>query len=171
MNTMFICMALLPVAFMFHDFEEVIFMEDWYKRKNRYLKKRVPRIYPMIDKMMRDRTTASFALSVFFMFMLVSACTFYSLVSGSYLIWWGAFIVFSLHLLMHIAQSIIVRGYVPAVVTSVLCLPYAAWGYSLMNSMFAWQQTLTVLAIGLPAVIIYLMLAHKIGKIYYNLLA
>lgn len=168
MSTIFICMALLPVIFMLHDFEEVIFMEDWYKRKRYALNRRVPNLYPKIDKMMRDKTTASFALSVFFMFMLVSVCTFYALVSGNYIIWWGAFLIFTIHLLMHVGQSIIIRGYVPAVVTSVLCLPYSIWGYSLMSSMFTCRQTLVILAIGLPVTTAYLILAHKVGKIYNN---
>lgn len=166
MNTLFICMALLPVVFMFHDFEEVIFMEDWYKRKSECLKIRVPRLYPMIDKMMRERTTSSFALSVFLMFLLVSAYTFISLIIGNYIIWWGAFLIFSLHLLIHITQSIIVRGYVPAVATSLLCLPYSIWGYSLMNNMFTCRQTLVVLTIGLPIVIGWLALTYKIGEMF-----
>lgn len=161
---------LLPVIFMFHDFEEVIFMKYWYGRNSAYLKRRVPGFHPMIERIMRGRTTASFALSVFFMFMLVSAITFYSVLSGNYLIWWGAFLIFSLHLLMHIGQSIIVRGYVPAVVTSVLCLPYSIWGYSLMNNMFTYRQTLVVLVIGLPVTIIYLIFAHRMGRIYNNII-
>lgn len=168
MSEIFVCMTLLPVIFMFHDFEEVIFMKYWYGKNSAYLKRRVPGFYPMIEKIMRGRTTASFAMSVFFMFMLVSATTFYSVLSGNYLIWWGAFLIFSLHLLIHIAQAIIVRRYVPAVVTSVLCLPYAIWGYSLMNNMFMCRQTLVVLVIGLSIVIGWLVLAYKIGEMFYK---
>lgn len=156
-------MALLPIVFVFHDFEEIIFMKYWYNKKGEYLRRRVPYFYPIIEKIMRKRATESFAFSVFFMFMLISVCTFYSIISGKYIIWWAAFLIFSIHLIMHITQSIVIRGYVPAVVTSVLCLPYAFWGYTLMKDKFDLQQTVIVTAICLPITIIYLIFAHKAG--------
>lgn len=155
---------LLPIVFMLHDFEEVVFMESWYEHKHDYLRQRVPRFYPTIEKMMQGRTTSGFALSVAMMFLLVSACTLFSVITENYLVWWSAFLVFSLHLLMHIGQSLVLRSYVPAVVTSVLCLPYAVWGFTVMHVNFTLKQTLLSLVVSLPIVAVYLAFAHWVGK-------
>lgn len=155
---------LLPMIFMFHDFEEIIFMESWFIRKRNHLQQQLPRFYPQIEKMTQGKTTAGFALSVAMMFLLISACTLVSVLSGNYLLWWSAFLIFSLHLIMHIGQSIVVRGYVPAVVTSILCLPYAIWGFMKMHTFFTLRQSIVITLIGIPIVAAYLAFAHWIGK-------
>jgi hypothetical protein len=43
------------------------------------------------------------------------------------LIWLGVFIVYVLHLIAHLIQAIAVRDYMPALATSLLCLPVSCW--------------------------------------------
>ena len=43
-----------------------------------------------------------------------------------YIVWIGAFIAFSLHLLVHIIQSMVIKRYIPALASSVILLPISA---------------------------------------------
>ncbi len=42
-------------------------------------------------------------------------------------IWLGGLVGCTLHFVIHIGQSIVVRQYIPAVATSVLCMPVSVW--------------------------------------------
>lgn len=47
--------------------------------------------------------------------------------TGFYGLWLGVFIAFTFHLVIHIGQTIVIKKYVPAVITSVVCLPLSIW--------------------------------------------
>ena len=53
------------------------------------------------------------------------------------LIWLGGFVAFALHLLLHIGQSILLRKYIPALITSILCFPISA--YLITDIVHLWQ--------------------------------
>ena len=112
-------MGLLPIVFMLHDFEELIMFEPWL-RKNRA---EIARRFPPIDRVLRahhDRLSAAgFAVAVAHEFSLIAGITVVALALGLYGLWFGAFAAFSLHLLVHIAQWVAYRKYVPCVITSV----------------------------------------------------
>ena len=42
-------------------------------------------------------------------------------------IWFGAFFGLAAHYVMHIGQFIVIRKYIPAIITSVICLPISVW--------------------------------------------
>ena len=70
---------------------------------------------------------------------------------------------FSLHLIVHIVQAIMVRGYVPGLVTSILLLPYAAYGmWSIWLVMSGWQLLGWGIA-GVAFMVVNLRLAHWLG--------
>ena len=39
----------------------------------------------------------------------------------------GAFMAYTLHLVVHVVQAILFRGYIPALATSLICLPISLW--------------------------------------------
>ena len=82
---------------------------------------------------------------------------------GSLYVWAAVFLAFAAHLLVHIIQAMVVRGYVPGVATSVLLLPYMAmgvWSYALVLTI---GQLFLCLLVGLVVVGVNLMLAHALG--------
>lgn len=112
-----------PMLFIFHDFEEIIFMQPWISKNRQYLSKRFPalskKLLPHLDKI----TTSSFASGVAEEFILISIVTIHSYITGWYSLWGGLFIAFALHLIIHCFQILILRRYIPAIVTSIICLP------------------------------------------------
>lgn len=70
---------------------------------------------------------------------------------------------FSLHLLVHIVQAILFRGYIPGIVSSLLLLPYSFLGLqSIWYSMTAMELLLWGTA-GVAFMVTNLLFAHRLG--------
>jgi len=123
MKDMQVIVWLFPILFIFHDFEEIIFMRAWIRKNKSYLCDRFPTLSKKLLPHFDNMTTSSFALGVAEEFLLISIITFVSYMTNWYDLWIGSFIAFTLHLLIHCFQALIVRKYIPCIVTSVICLP------------------------------------------------
>ena len=119
--------ALLPFVFVIHDFEEIIMFVPWLKKNREEVKRRFPRIDNILRKNHDALSTSAFAVAVLHEFLIIAIITYLSLYFDSYHWWFGAFAVFSLHLLVHIGQWIIYGKYVPFIIMSILALPYSAY--------------------------------------------
>lgn len=120
---------LLLIIFMFHDFEEIVFMRSWFIRNHQLIKARFPKIVSEFTVHIMNTSTQAFALAVAEEFIILSAVTVLSVTLNFYYIWFGAFIAFSLHLIIHILQALVVRKYIPCLITSVAALPYCVFTY------------------------------------------
>lgn len=161
MNDIKAVVWLFPILFIFHDFEEIIFMQPWISKNRHYLCKRFPtlskRLLPHFDNL----STSSFAFGVAEEFILISIITVISYVTNWYILWVGLFIAFTLHLVIHCLQALIVRQYVPAIITSIICLPICI--YIIKNTVKLFQLD-TVILYSICAFIIMvvnLVFVHK----------
>ena len=75
---------------------------------------------------------------------------------------------FALHLLLHIGQSILLRKYIPALITSILCFPISA--YLIIDIVHLWRVSASEFFIfslvGSGIVVINLLFALWLGKKY-----
>jgi hypothetical protein len=126
-------MWLFPVIFMIHDFEEVIMFKPWVTKNAGFIKKRFPRLAARMLPHMEDLSTSSFALGVAGMFLMVSAVTLISVELDLYCLWAAAVIGYFIHLIVHVGQFLVVRRYVPVVITSIITAPYCVWALSVVN--------------------------------------
>ena len=107
----------------------------------------------------------SFLLAVLEELLIVMAITCYVLVQGTFAlqIWSAIFIAFSLHLIIHMGISLLVRSYTPGLATAIVLLPFAAYG---LWSIWLVMSMGEILACGLAGVlfmVLNLRLAHWIG--------
>ena len=124
-------MMLLPIVFVVHEYEEIIMFRRWIDRNREELRKRFPKIESFFTRRGHlDYSTACFAVGTFHEFILISIVSCYSVWSGAYQWWFGALTGYSVHLLMHIAQWIVYRKYVPVIITSFLTLPYCIYAFA-----------------------------------------
>ena len=100
---------LFPVIFMLHEMEEIIGFGPWLDKNQAILDK-----YPRIAAAYEHFSPSGFAVAVLEEYLVVIIITGASLYFANYLVWLGAFIAFSLHLLIHLIQSILIRKYIPA---------------------------------------------------------
>lgn len=117
---------LFPVLFIFHDMEEIIGFGIWLKKNRAMLDEK----YPKISKIYQDFSTEGMALAVFEeLIVCILFCVFSILTQAWYIwmLWFGGFIAYTLHLIIHIVQSIALKQYIPALITSIIALPISIW--------------------------------------------
>lgn len=111
-------MWLLPIVFMFHDFEEIIMFKPWLRANGATLEQRFPnwasRALAGQDKI----STSAFALAVAEEFLILSALTMLAVELELYSFWAGMMLGFFVHLSVHAGQFVVYRGYVPVILTS-----------------------------------------------------
>ena len=117
---------LFPLIFIFHDMEEIIGAGIWLKKNKMLLDEK----YPSISKIYQDFSTEGFSFAVFEELIICILLCVVAVLSNSEYVWYlwlGGFIACTLHFLIHIGQSIIMRQYIPATITSIMCLPIGIW--------------------------------------------
>lgn len=113
---------LFPIIFILHDMEEVIGFGGWLKRNEKMLAAK----YPFVLKTYKNFSTEGLALAVYEELIVCIALSALALYTGAEffrLLWLGGFIACTLHFVLHIGQCIVVRQYIPALATSIICLP------------------------------------------------
>lgn len=111
---------LFPILFILHDFEEIIGFGKWYKRNSELIKRKYPKAAIMLDKIFAGYSTEGMAVAVLEEFILCIVICTISIYSANYNLWIGVFCAFILHLIMHIAQAVLIKKYVPSLITSVI---------------------------------------------------
>ena len=114
---------LFPLLFIVHDMEEIIGFGLWFQKNGNMVSEKYPRIY----KTYCHYSTEGMAVAVLEILLLSIGITTISRVTGFYGLWMGMIITYALHLVVHMIQSIVVHKYIPAVGTSILCLPMTIW--------------------------------------------
>jgi len=163
---------LFPILFIFHDFEEIIFVEKWIQTNSPLLHKRLPKKMAAGIVKQLSMTTAQFSVAVLIIFLFVSSST---LMANQYLhekpfgniaFFVIVTLTFFLHAFMHIGQSLFLRMYTPGVFTSiVLLIPYSLLLFVtlLRNEIITWK----LIFICVPFILLLipvLFVAHSIGK-------
>ena len=72
---------------------------------------------------------------------------------------------FSIHLFVHTVQAIVIRGYVPGLVTTILLLPYAVYGIHSILLVMNWLHLLLLSLAGVVFLIVNLRFAHYLGEL------
>ena len=158
-----------PLAFIIHEAEEIAVQKRWMSRHHDLLKQKFPRLKPLTGHLSKLGTKA-FAVAAAEELLIVLAVTALVLIQYEFCmqIWSAIFIAFSLHHIVHILQAVAVRGYVPGLVSTVVLLPYSAYGlYSIHLAMSLWEM-LAWGAAGLVFMAVNLMFAHKLGLTLTN---
>lgn len=118
-----------PLAFILHEIEEICTQRKWMDRNAGQLEQDYPSLRRLITNL-SGLSTLGFSLAALEELLLILVAVCCVLVDATYSvhIWGAVFIAFSVHTLVHIAQAIVIRKYVPGLVTSVLLLPYCFMG-------------------------------------------
>ena len=99
----------LPLAFLLHDAEEVAVQHRWMENHSGALRERFPRLRPLLDRLQRLNTKA-FALAAleeFIVLLCATACVLAD-VPFALELWAALFLAFSLHLLLHLGQFLLI---------------------------------------------------------------
>jgi hypothetical protein len=162
---------LFPIAFMFHDFEEIIFWEAWLDKYGDEVKRRIPAFLAKQVSPIVEKSTAQASLPIGLIFSLTVLSSFLAVQYEKY----GFFLVasgaFFLHGFMHLGQAIALRKYVPAVITSALIvIPYGLILYwRLINEgTVAMSGLLIYFLFAVVLTIPFILVMHKVGDHLYE---
>lgn len=166
MNSFTLLMTLLPVFFMIHDFEEILFFPSWIKKNKSYLSDRFPVLSKSLLPHIENLSATAFTVAVSGMFLLICMLTYLSVYLEFPYLWLAAFMGFFIHLFLHIGQWIIIRRYVPVIVTSFLALPYCIHSFTIIleEKLFSVSEIIICSAAGLIVLLPVVVAAHKFGK-------
>lgn len=153
---------LLPIIFMFHDFEEIIMMKAWLGKNADEAASRFPFLSKLLSKQ-KKLSTAAFALEVAEEFILISIITFFAVEQELHALWTGLLLVFFLHLIMHVGQFVVYRKYVPVIITSILSIPYCIYALAFISGYVNWASVLFLSLILLVAAILNLRFCFWLG--------
>lgn len=141
---------LLPIIFIFHDMEEIVGFE-WFFRRNPDLYDRFPRVM----KAYRNFKTEGFAAAVyeeFIPFFGVSLLAYYFPNKVLISMWYGLFLALAGHFLVHIGQTIYLKKYIPSFITSLICLP------ACVNILLRCTRTMTFDTVTILIIIVSILL-------------
>ncbi|SMC26352.1 Protein of unknown function with HXXEE motif-containing protein [Clostridium acidisoli DSM 12555] len=120
MNNMNAIAWLLPIIFMIHDFEEIIFIKVWRKRYEHYLDNCTMKKKPYAD----FRSPDEFSIGVEILFVILSIISLFSVFFNNYYVWYGfLFTVIAHFVILHCKICLDFKHYVPGIVTAILFLP------------------------------------------------
>ena len=155
-----------PLLFLVHEAEEIMVQHRWLSVHRESLERKLPRLRFLIAYLSRLNTKA-FLVAALEEFAVLLMVTCYVLVGGAFAmpIWSALFMAFSIHLLIHAGQAIVVKGYVPGLVTSFLLCPFVAYGlWSIWLAMSVWECIGWGIA-GITIMVLNLRFAHWLGMI------
>ena len=117
---------IFPVMFIFHDMEEVIWLPGFIEKNREDIVKRYPISEKLLSAYKKGMTTEAFALAVYeelIILIAISALVEITKTQWAMGIWYGGLIGFTVHLVIHIIQSIAIKRYIPSLITSIITLP------------------------------------------------
>lgn len=152
---------LFPIVFMLHEMEEIIGFKIWLDKNIDIVKR-----YNKISMIYQNYSNEGFSVAVLEEYLLYILVTGVSIFLKMYIIWVGAFIAFSGHLLVHIIQSIVIKRYVPALVSSIILLPISVFLINEVIRTFRYTFSSIVISsiICIIVMLLNLMFIHKIMK-------
>lgn len=156
---------LLPFFFLLHELEEIFMVPLWVKKNGTIMRRRFPKLERIINKM-EQMTTQRFATIALEELLIVSVCTFVSLQTENQTAWYCCLAAFSIHLIGHIAQFVVWRGYIPAIISTALCLPYCIVAILKSHCYFTLSELIIYSLIGILLGGINLLLMHKLCTYY-----
>ncbi len=111
---------LFPIVFMIHEFEEIIFMRWWIRKNKESILIKYPKLGNRMVVQLESLSTEAFSLIVAEEFIIVSFIVIISDLTKDYDLYFGLIIAYSVHLFVHIIQTVAIRRYTPAIVTTVI---------------------------------------------------
>lgn len=155
---------LFILAFIVHDGEELAVQHKWVTAHGETLSAKIPKLRHLFNYI-RKLNTKAFATAVFEELVLLIAITVCALNGWPYSVelWSAVFMAFSIHLIVHVIQAIVVRGYVPGLVSSILLLPFSYLGMQSICDTFNVSQLLLYGMVGVVLMAANLVFAHWLG--------
>ncbi|MCR4852053.1 MAG: HXXEE domain-containing protein [Prevotella sp.] len=152
------------LAFLIHETEEILVQHKWMLAHKDELVMRFPRIKQVIHHLSTLHPKA-FLIAVAEESLMLLLITVFVIIDVAYAkeMWTAVFMAFSIHLVVHLLQGIMVRGYVPGLITSVILLPYSFICIHHICNEIGFGALTLLSIIGFLVMVVNLRFAHWLG--------
>lgn len=151
--------VLLPLFFLIHEVEEVLFFPSWTRRNEEALVKR----FPSLRNRLHFLKSPAFVIAVVQEFIIITGCTIYSLYTGQIVFWYFCVLAFGLHFSNHLAQFIVLRRYIPSAVTTFICVPYSIYAYLQTENAFPFWENIILMLVSIIFFAINLLITRRVA--------
>ena len=121
----------LPLLFIIHDFEELIFVPMWVKKHKKILDKKKKPVFGGIQN------SSVLAVGILEELLILVAVSIFMIYNPTSLVYFGVLTTYLIHLVLHVILCVQYKTYVPGVVTSLIqipiCLSILKYFYPLLN--------------------------------------
>lgn len=162
MNKIDIIICLLPNVFMIHDFEEIIGFKTWFEKNGAWLDEKFPMLKKQVQSL-KHLSVQAFTVAVLEEYLIINIITLTALIFHWYDVWIAIFMAYSFHIVIHIVQWIIIRRYIPMIITSLLSIPYIIWSINSIICSFKAIEIVAYLIVGIFVAFLNLFFAHKLA--------
>jgi hypothetical protein len=161
---------LFPIAFMLHDFEEIIFWEAWLGKNGESLLALLPMPVAKRMRTIVNTSTAQVSFSILLIFLITILSTLAAAQWGRNETFLLTSSMFFVHGFGHFAQAIVLRKYVPGVLTSaIVIMPFGALLFpKLLAERFVdGPELLAYFALGAVVMAPFILGMHVLGGFLY----
>jgi hypothetical protein len=158
---------LLPVVFMIHELEEIIFLKPWLNKHINLLPQRLPKAASVMLTQTNNLSVHAFVLIVAEEFLLISGLVLLAFENSWFILISSLVLAICLHNLIHLLQLFVIRKCLPVLFSSIVVLGY---GYlilgRLLPKMVSYRQVL-IMSVGIMvAFLLNYLLMHKLAQAF-----
>lgn len=158
----------LPIAYILHDVEELLTRRRWEKRHYNDLVAKCPKftsLFSAIKDLNQFKYTIVILEQLLFLVIAVIMAA-YADPTPMCALFWG----FAIHtVLQHFFLSVLFRSYYPGLISSVLLLPYFAYGIYMLLNMYSIVENIVMAICGLGVISLNLALMYWLMKKFGDL--
>ncbi len=156
---------LFPILFLIHELEEILGFEKWYDKNKNKLNK-YPKIANKLSKVFSYFSKKNMLFAIFEQLILCLLVCIIAVKYDFYILWLAAFIGYTIHLIIHVFQSAILKTYIPSLITSLIEIPICSYIIYIMFKHYSFSLYEVFYYSGFAVIIIALnlYLVHKIMK-------
>ncbi len=158
---------MLPVVYILHDLEEMFMRRKWEKKYFDETVKNHPKVKSVLSTL-KGLNQLEYGIVVFEQFLFLTI----AVVWGTYAdpmpmcaLFWG----FGLHLFIHILHTVFLRLYFPGVISSLLLIPYFAFGVHDLLQQYTLAENIIMAVGGLAVIALNLTLMYWLMKKFSDL--
>lgn len=147
-----------------HEFEEVLFLTKWTNKNGNILMGKIGKKH--INKMVKDMNEVKFGLIVLEEYIVLLSLLIYVVLTDKYIIFVGVVIGYSLHIIVHIVQSLVAKSYIPGLGTGIISGGVSTFIAFKIIDLYAYNllDIVKVACIIFSCIILNLLICHLIAN-------
>lgn len=164
LSVLYIVLPILAVS-LCHTLEVMFTVRRWVGRHWVSLMNEHPNLLNILFRL-SGMNMKSFLIAAGAGFLMVLLATVSLLVGGLWIkrIWATVFMAYSMCSLFSIVRTVVLKGYVPGLVTSIISVPIIAYTAYSLSLVWPWWEMLLFAIIGLALAVAGLFIAQRIGR-------